>query len=384
MTLLEALLLAMTAMYFIAQLVVLYNVRGVPMLEEVDAPDPPRWPTVSLVIAACNEESTIEGALKTLLALDYPALQIIVVNDRSTDRTGAILERMREENGRMEIVRIETLPEGWLGKLHALYRGDQAASGDYVLYADADIHFSPDCLRRAVAWAEHDGLDHLSVIPRMHIETVALGAAVNAFGGVVLSTFRPRAINADKPGAYGGVGAFNLVRKAAFDRTEGWPWLRLEIADDMGLGLLLHRHGAKARMCFGFESLAVSWYASLPEMIRGLEKNTFAVMGRFSATRAVLAASAFLAFALAPWALLATPWMPAGVLAIASAVAVPWLTPKPPGMPVLSYILGPMAGPVLVYILLRSTWITKRRGALVWRGTEYDLDELRRNQRVFV
>jgi hypothetical protein len=137
-------------------------------------------------------------------------------------------------------------------------------------------------------------------------------------------------------------------------------------------------------MCFGFESLAVSWYASLPEMIRGLEKNTFAVMGRFSATRAVLAASAFLAFALAPWALLATPWMPAGVLAIASAVAVPWLTPKPPGMPVLSYILGPMAGPVLVYILLRSTWITKRRGALVWRGTEYDLDELRRNQRVFV
>jgi hypothetical protein len=102
-----------------------------------------------------------------------------------------------------------------------------------------------------------------------------------------------RATELGKPGsdAVLGVGAFNLVRRKALEKTEGFEWLRLEIADDTGLAMLLHRHGAKTALGVSRSQLSIQWYASLPDMVHGLEKNMFAVIAQFSWLRAALARS---------------------------------------------------------------------------------------------
>src|SRR6185369_2740694 len=108
----------------------------------------------SVVVPACNEARTIERALTSLLAQDYPDLEIVLVDDRSSDETGAIIEHLAASDRRISAIHVRELPAGWLGKVHALQRGLERARGELVLFTDADIHFAPGALRRAVAWVE--------------------------------------------------------------------------------------------------------------------------------------------------------------------------------------------------------------------------------------
>ncbi|MCE7874966.1 glycosyltransferase, partial [bacterium CPR1] len=130
-----------------------------------DFPPHPDPPGLSIVVAASNEEHTVQAAMSSLLALDYPDLQVIVVNDRSTDRTGDLLERLAARDGRLTVHHVRTLPPGWLGKTHALQQGAGLARHELILFTDADVHFSPDSLRRAVAALQAMDLDHLVVTP---------------------------------------------------------------------------------------------------------------------------------------------------------------------------------------------------------------------------
>src|SRR3954452_1043165 len=124
-------------------------------------------PRVSIIIPARNEERNLEEALRSVLALDYDDLEIDVADDRSTDRTGEILDRMAAANPRLRVVHIRELPSGWLGKNHALELGGRKATGDYLLFTDADIVMEPTALRRAVGAMERDGIDHLAVSPEI-------------------------------------------------------------------------------------------------------------------------------------------------------------------------------------------------------------------------
>ena len=152
--------------------------RAFTVLESVPVEDDQRLPTVSVVIPARNEERNLKQALESVLALDYPDLEIIVVNDRSTDRTGAILEKLAKQDPRLTVLPIERLPSGWLGKPHALHRGAQQAQGEFILFPDADIVFQPFALKKAMAYVQANRFDHVTVIPgRKH----ARGVPENAF-----------------------------------------------------------------------------------------------------------------------------------------------------------------------------------------------------------
>src|SRR2546423_821839 len=124
-------------------------------------------PPLSVVVPALNEEATVEAAMRTLLALDYPDLEIIGVDDRSTDETGAILDRLAAEDARLRVTHVRELPPGWLGKNHALHVGSAVARGEWILFTDADVHFERDALRRAVRYAVYRRLDHLVVVPQV-------------------------------------------------------------------------------------------------------------------------------------------------------------------------------------------------------------------------
>jgi glycosyltransferase involved in cell wall biosynthesis len=363
--------------------------RRIRIFEKTKPPLPQKWPRLSVVIATCNDAATIEGAVDTLLHQDYPDLEIVVVNDRSIDETGALIEKIAHDDSRVRTAHIQHLPPGWLGKVHALHVGTQKASGDWILYTDADIYFKQGALRKAIAFVLADRSDHLALMPIPRAPSFWLRVVLQAVGGVfVLAT---RAAHIGKPGskAFVGAGAFNLVRKAALDRTGGFPWLRMEVVDDVGLGLMLQRSGATSSFAITLQDVSFTWYPSLRAMFKGLEKNFFGVLAFYSIARMICIVALAWAYALAPLvAILYALKIP--FLLIVGLVAYLFLIAGAVGVKILFRqkllpLLFVQVGHILISLmLLRSGVMCILHGGITWRGTWYPLDELRAGHRVKV
>ena len=380
-------LLALSALYWGTVAVLLVQaLRRVPQLCELRPPAPAAWPRLSLVIPACNEGDTLGPALQSRLREDYPALELVVVDDRSTDATGAIVDAAAAQDPRVRPLHVRELPEGWLGKVHALHVGAAAAQGDWLLFTDADVHLEPGTLRTAVAYCEARGLDHLGVFPEIWSASFLLDVALGAFGRAVALVARPQAVEDPRSRAAFGVGAFNLVRRSALARSPGLAWLRLEVLDDAALGQMLKRSGARCGMAMGRGRVGLHFYRSLRELAHGVEKNGFAGAGRFSQVRLVLSVLAMLAVEVTPFVvpvLSAAPgWLRAagaGVAAVAllsSLVASRWMA-----RPLLPALLVPVGTVLFAGCLLRSGWLAHRRGGIAWRGTLYPTALLREGAR---
>lgn len=362
------------------------SIRSIPQLVQVRSPEPESWPKVSVIIPACNEERTLPGAAEKLLALDYPALELVFVNDRSTDGTGAVIDQLAARDEHIRAVHVAELPAGWLGKPHAMERGREAAGGDWLLFTDADVHFAPQTLRQAIAWCEAHAVDHLTVIPDLEAEGFALQAALASFGRYFTLGRRLWAVNDDKSSAFLGIGAFNLVRRSALQRTEGLPWLAADTADDLALGMLMKRSGARCRVLWGRDALSVHWYETLGQMIVGLEKNTYPLAG-CTLWRLVLVSLAVLILDWTPLALLFWPGVPGWLAATALGTLVVCL---PLGAaiarwarrPMLPALVVPFGSALMAYIMVRAGVVGTARGGIRWRGTFYPKDLLRRGARV--
>ena len=158
-------------------------------------------PSVTVVVPARNEEAEIERCLRSLLRQDYPNLDICAIDDRSSDNTGAIMDRLRREtpvnsvspatagnrrqhdsDSRLRVLHIADLPSGWLGKTHAMWEGAQTSKSDWILFTDGDVVFRPDTLRRALAYAEAERLDHLVIFPTAIMKTVGERMMMSFFG----------------------------------------------------------------------------------------------------------------------------------------------------------------------------------------------------------
>jgi GT2 family glycosyltransferase len=234
---------------------------------------------LSVVIPACNEERKLEGALRTVLGQDYPNLEVILVNDRSTDGTGRIMERLAAGREGTAVIHVEELPEGWLGKNHAVRVGAERACGDWLLLTDADVRFHPATLRRAVAHAETQGLDHLTLIPELRLSGYWLRSFVAFFYAafLVLRGYYKANVPSSKTGV--GIGAFNLIRRGAYQKAGGYEALANRPDDDLTLGDRVKKLGMRQELALGHGLIEVEWYSSLGELFRGVEKNTFAALG---------------------------------------------------------------------------------------------------------
>ena len=372
-----------------ASFLVVHLFRRIRIFEKANSPLPPKWPRLSVVIASCNDADTIEKAVNTLLQQDYPNLEIVVVSDRSTDGTGQIIKRIARKDSRVRTVHIQHLPPGWLGKVHALHVGTQKSSGDWILYTDADVYFKQGALRKAIAFVLADHSDHLALLPVPRSPSFWLEVVLQTIGGVfVLGT---RAAHIGKPGskAFVGAGAFNLVRKAVLDRTEGFSWLRMEVVDDVGLGLMLQRSGAKSSFAITLQDVSFTWYPSLGAMFKGLEKNFFAVLAFYSIARMITIVVLAWSYALAPLvAILYSLKIP--VLLIVGLVSYLFLIAGAVGVKItfkqkLLPLLFVQVGYVLISLmLLRSGIMCILRRGITWRGTWYPIDELRAGHKVKV
>ncbi len=346
-------------------------------------PETATLPRLSVVVPARDEGSTIGRAVGSLLAQDYPDLEIIVVDDRSSDATGDVLRELAAKDTRLLVLRVDELPAGWLGKNHALWRGADRASGEWLLFTDADVVFAHTALRQAVAYAAAEGLDHLTLAPRLVARGLALRAFVAFFAYAFIALWG--AYLANDPGTTRGVGigAFNLVRRSAYERIGTMRALSLRPDDDIRLGRRLRGFGFRQRVLNGNDLITVEWYPSLGAAISGLEKSMYSSM-----EYRVLDAAGALVYLGATMI-----WPFAGVIALGGidrvllAIVLTCLvvgvletyrqaiSPLTP-FAVLIALLMPFSAACWGYTIARSVYIAETRGVR-WRGTTYPLSLLR-------
>lgn len=339
------------------------------------------WPRVSICFAARDEARGVEQAVRSFLALDYPDLEVIGIDDRSSDVTGAILDRLAADDGRLHVCHLHELPPGWLGKNHALQRAGERASGDWLLFTDADVVLAPRALRQAVVAARCTGADHLAVAPQIDVSNWPLGVSVSVFLLLFGVYCRPWA--ARRPGPWHvGIGAFNFVRAAAYRAVGGHVELRLRPDDDMKLGKRLKLGGYRTVALLGRGSVRVEWYRTVGELVRGLKKNAFAGL---EYSGALVVAVLLLQFLFFLWPFFAV-WTTAGLEQLGyagSILALLWLhadLAEQQGWP-RAYALGLPLGIVLFgFIVANSAVSALRTGNIEWRGTRYPLAALRANR----
>jgi len=341
----------------------------------------PRWPRVSLVFTARNEGRTIGAAAPTMLALDYPDLELIAINDRSEDDTGAVLDRLAATDPRLKVIQVKELTPGWLGKTHGLQLGGEAATGEWILFTDADVHFRSDVLRRAVAHARGHNLDHLAVLPELAGTGTLLGICVGAFSLIFALFLRPWRVLDPRSSCHGGVGAFNLVRASTYRKLDGHEALRYRPDDDIKLGKLM-KAGGWSEMMLGAGAISVAWYATVGEFVRGLTKNAFAGTD-YRIWVLVGGVAAHLIFFIWPLAaLFQTAGLDRGLYlaAVILMLTVAVDNQRFDGGRRWYGLFFPAGLLVLDYILLRSMVVTLWQGGITWRGTHYALKDLKANR----
>lgn len=338
-------------------------------------------PSLSLIVAARNEEKNIRAGVLSLLRLDYPDKEIIVVNDRSTDQTGAILKELASQEPRLRIITITELPKGWLGKNYALWSGAAAASGNLFLFTDADVVMDKSVLRRAVPFFEKNQLDHLAIGPKAVMPGMLLNIFMAGFGVFFNMYARPWRVKNPKSSAHIGIGAFNLLRAEAYDKIGTHQAIAMRPDDDLKLGKLIKKHGLRQNFLLGTDLIFVEWYDSVKALINGLMKNSFAGM-EYSLPLVITGTSALLFFGVGPFvALFFTTGVPQLLFLTMALImlGVGSLSARAQGLHWVYGLGFPLACLVFFYILWKATLRTLLRGGIEWRGTFYSLEELRKN-----
>jgi len=355
------------------------RVKGLSSVEPL--PDP-ELPTLTIVSAARNEAARIGAAARTLLAQDYPRLEVIAVDDRSGDGTGAILDAIAAEDPRLSVLHVTELPEGWLGKCHALALGAAAAEGEWLLFTDGDVSLLPGAARRAVSCAARERADHLAVAADLEVRGLLEAIFVAYFVSVFNLSQRPWDAPNPRSRAHIGIGAFNLVRRGAYVRSGGHEKLRMELLDDMGLGLIVKRSGGRSMFAAHDGMVRARWQEGIGGLIRGVEKNAFPALGYKVWTTA---ASVLLqiVWSIAPVVGLfaaETGTRAASIAAWSGVVLVYSVTARVAGTRTWHALFMPVGALLFAYSILASMVVTLARGGVVWRGTFYRLDRLKAGQ----
>ena len=256
-----------------------------PSVADVSKPewdrDPVGNPRVSIIVPARNEEEDIESSLQALLALDYDNYEVIAVNDRSTDRTGEIMESVAGDaavHSRLQVIHHRELPAGWLGKTHAMWTATNEATGDWLLFTDADVRFKPDSVRRALAYAEAERADHVVLFPQMIMKRPGEYMMIAFFQTMFVFGHRPWKVADPKTRDHMGVGAFNLIRRSVYEAVGTYEALRMEVLDDMKLGKVVKNAGFAQRNVFGADLISIRWAHGARGVVENLTKNFFAVL----------------------------------------------------------------------------------------------------------
>ncbi len=372
--------------YWLLQLYLsLRIIKSVLLLEKLNCHKLARWPRVSVIIPARNEAETIERAMQYRLQNSYPNIEILLIDDRSTDRTPEIVDKIAAQDERVKAIHISELPEGWVGKVFALHRGVSQATGDWFLFSDADVHIKPGTLERSIAYCESRKLDHLAIFPELYPINFLVDIVLSVFIRMLCMGARIWAVENEKSNASVGSGSFNLVRRTAFEKTKGFEWLKLEMADDVALGQMLKKSGARSSLINGRGYVGVYFYRSLGEMAIGSERAVFTVIGNFSLMRLVLISLVMLSLEMSPIFALVAGSIPyllfLGVVMICIRLTTSIIINKWMNRSILEAFFLCIAEIIMAVFILRAGVLGVKRKGIIWRGTFYPTKLLKQGRR---
>ena len=342
-----------------------------------------KLPAVSVIAAARNEQRHVERAVRSLLKLDYHDLEIILVNDRSTDRTGEIIDPIAATDRRLTILHLKELPPDWLGKNHALHYGARRARGELLLFTDADVVMDPQALKRAVGYMLDAELDHVAVTPTVSMPNWMLESFAVTFLTFLSVYMRPWRARDPKSACHVGIGAFNLVRADVYRAVGGHEPIAMRPDDDLKLGKLIKKNGYRQDLVNAAELIDVPWYGSIGEVMRGLEKNTFAGV-EYRVTAVVGLTVLTLVFDLWPFLAVWLPLWPATRLLCFAVTLIllmmAWISARAIGARRSTCLAFPLAVAMFVVIQWRAMILALVNNGIRWRDTHYPLVKLKANK----
>ena len=340
------------------------------------------FPKISVIVPAKNEEKNISEATLSKLNQDYPDFEVIVINDRSTDNTSRILSDLEQAHENLKIINIDKLPSGWLGKNNALQKGAAAATGELLLFSDADVIYKPGTLKKSVTYLMRNELDSLSVSPDLKLKGALLKTFISVFF-IYLSVYtQPWLAKYRWTSKSIGIGAFILVRRKIYEDIGGHTKIKMRPEDDLKLGELIKKAGGSIELLYGYKQIEVEWYSSMKEVIEGLSKNSFAAVN-YSYLLLALGIIGQLVLNVFPFAAL---FFTQGItqLLYAFSILIVFIifsgTTKFTGAKNWYCVGFPLMSLMFIYIQLRSMWKVSFGKGLNWRGTYYSLKDLKNNK----
>jgi hypothetical protein len=337
-------------------------------------------PRVSILFSALDEAEKLPAALASFQAQDYPDFEVVAVDDRSEDATGSILDAAARADSRLKVVHVTSLPAGWLGKPHGMRTAFEHSTGEWLVFTDADVRFQPDVLHSTIALAQQRHLDHLTLLCHAEMFTVGEKIAMTFFALAFLMGLRPWRASDPRSSAYVGVGAFQLIRRDAYEKMGTHRRLAMEVVDDVKLGKLVKVAGLRSGVAKAGRAVSVHWHAGLGNIIRGTTKNCYATTG-FRLWVAAGQVFGFLLMFVFPW--IALPFVHGWARIFAAvAIVLPVLAQVGAALEFeespLYAVTQPLGALIFVWMIVRSTFATLRQGGIYWRGTFYPIEELKR------
>jgi glycosyltransferase involved in cell wall biosynthesis len=349
-------------------------------------------PVLSVVVPARNEEKAIEATLRSLFRVIGVPLEIVAVDDRSTDGTGRIMDRLAEEikNGRTatthsyRVIHVDNLPAGWMGKTHAMATGARLTTAPWLLFTDGDVTFREDSLARALTYVDRVTADHLILFPTLILRSSGERMMMGFLQVFAVWCSRPwRASNPNAMRDFLGLGAFNMIRRSVYDSIGGFEALRMEVLEDLRLGYEVKKRKFRQHVVFGHNLLRIHWAEGAMGIVNNLTKNAFAIF-RFHLWLIVAAMVGVAVLCLLPflglffiqsgglWILLPS------VLTLLALGAMYESFKHFTGTSAVYALTFPFAACLFLYALGQSLSMTMRGGGVTWRGTFYPLQELKK------
>lgn len=334
-------------------------------------------PSVAIIIPVRNEEEDVEQALQSVCNLNYSNYRIVVIDDRSTDRTAEILQKFKSCCPRLAVITVNTLPRGWLGKNNALYEGYKQSDEEWILFTDADIKFHPDMLSRAMSYAVNQRLDHLCVLPQVKSRSTFLNSVMATFSIMLMVHLKPWDARKPKSKAYAGIGAFNLVRRNAYEKSGTHERIKLRSDDDLRLGLQIKQSGFRQDVLTGMGYVQLEWYKSLRQFSNGLLKNALAPSD-YNIAKTIGGILSMLISVALPMPVMfifgsTAIRLMAGLMLLFHII---YMTLVPPNKWWYALVI-PFAGFFIAFSFLRALVKTVLQGGIYWRDSFYSLEMLR-------
>ena len=381
--------LFISTLLFIAAIVIIYWIHDQYHLDIIvePAPSPANAPLISICIPARNEENNIRNCVESALEQDYPNIEVIVLDDRSTDATLTQISGIASRDSRLVPICGKELPAGWAGKPHALFQASAAAQGEWLCFVDADTFLAPQAISACHAKALETHADMFTTMNEQVLGTFWERVVMPLVMTALSVGFSPRTVN--DPNSRNAIanGQFILIRRTVYDAIGGHEKVKDRIVEDKAIAEQVKWNGYRLVVADGTKVIRTRMYTSLPAIWEGWTKNIYLglsgrpallLLGAFGATLALIAA-----LFLPLWTLLGINWLFNGGAWLAVAITMEallvwgWLlyfrAKAARGMKISSWyaLTTPLGAGIFAAMMLTSAWKVLSGQGVTWRGRKY-------------